>query len=80
MVCFGHQSSSLSATSWLTAWLLGQQVTLIAVGLVVGEGWLLLHTLRQQGRLLLRIEETERRLAQAAMMGETPGQEQPMAS
>jgi len=79
---FGHGSSSLSATSWLTAWPLAQQVALIAaliaVALMVGEGWLLLHTLRQQGRLLLRIERVESRLAQAGMVGETPGQEQPM--
>lgn len=83
VVCFKDQSSSLSATSWFTAWSLEQQVTLIAmviaVGLIAGEGWLLLHTLRQQGRLLLRIEEVEHRLAQAAMAAETPGQEQPMA-
>jgi uncharacterized membrane protein YphA (DoxX/SURF4 family) len=84
VICFGRQSTSLSATSWLMAWPLGQQVTLIAaviaIGLMLGEGWLLLHTLRQQGRLLLRIEETERRLAQAVMVGETPGQKQPMVS
>jgi hypothetical protein len=79
---FGHESTSLSATSWFTAWSLVQQIALIAaviaVALIAGEGWLLLHTLRQQGRLLLRIEEAERRLTQAAMAGETPKQEQPM--
>jgi uncharacterized membrane protein YphA (DoxX/SURF4 family)/thiol-disulfide isomerase/thioredoxin len=82
VVWFGHDSTSLSATGWLMAWPLAQQVALIAaviaVALMAGEGWLLLHTLRQQGRLLLRIERVESRLAQAGMVGEMPGQEQPM--
>lgn len=77
VIYFGHQSTSLSATSWLMAWPLELQVTFIAavmaIGLMVGEGWLILRMLRQQGQLLLRIEEIERRPAQAAMVAETPG-------
>jgi len=79
---FGRGSTSLSATSWFTAWPLTQQVALIAaviaVALMAGEGWLLLHTLRQQGRLLLRIERVESHLAQEGMAVEAPGQAQPM--
>jgi uncharacterized membrane protein YphA (DoxX/SURF4 family)/peroxiredoxin len=83
VVWFGHGSASLSVTSWLMAWSLTQQIALIAavmaVALMVGEGWLLLHVLRQQGRLLLRIEQVESHLAQARMAVETPEQAQPMA-
>jgi hypothetical protein len=72
---FGHEGTSLSATSWLTAYPLPLQVALIAaiiaVTLIVGEGWLLLHVLSQQGRLLLRIEQVESRLAQAETVGDT---------
>ncbi len=79
---FGRGSTSLSATSWFTAWSLAQQVALIAaviaVALMAGEGWLLLHMLRQQGRLLLRIERVESRLAQAGTVVEMPEQAQPM--
>ena len=79
---FGRGSTSLSATSWLTAWPLVQQVALIAavisVVLIAGEGWLLLHMLRQQGRLLLRIERVEIHLAREGMVVEMPGQEHPV--
>ncbi len=72
---FGYNGISLSATSWFTIYPLALQVALIAaiiaVALLVGEGWLLLHVLRQQGRLLLRIEQVESRLAQAEMMEDT---------
>lgn len=78
---FGRGSTALSMTSLLTVWPLAQQaaliVALIAVVLVASEGWLLLLTLRQQGRLLLRIEQAESRLAQAEIVGEIPGQEPP---
>ncbi|GCE08524.1 MauE/DoxX family redox-associated membrane protein [Dictyobacter aurantiacus] len=74
------QSSSLSAINWFMAWSPGQQVTfivaIIALALLTGEGWLLLHTLRHQGQLLLRIENLEHHLAQTPIEEETPGQEQ----
>ena len=83
VVWFGRGSNSLSATSWFTVWSAAQQITLIAtviaITLVLGEGWLLLQSLRQQGLLLLRIERIESRLAQAGMMLEPAEQEQSMA-
>jgi peroxiredoxin/uncharacterized membrane protein YphA (DoxX/SURF4 family) len=67
----GRGTTSLSAIAWFTAWPLAQQITLIvaviAVVLIAGEGWLLLQSLSQYGRLLLRTERLERRLAQAGI-------------
>lgn len=77
---FGHGSINLSATNWFTTWPLAQQITLIAAIIVVvllaGEGWFLLQTLSQQGRLLLRLERLEHHLAQAGMVFGMPGQTQ----
>jgi thiol-disulfide isomerase/thioredoxin/uncharacterized membrane protein YphA (DoxX/SURF4 family) len=68
VVWFGHSSAGLSATSWFGALTLSQRLELVAgvivVALLVGEGWVVLQMLRQQGRLLLRIERLESRLAQ----------------
>jgi thiol-disulfide isomerase/thioredoxin/uncharacterized membrane protein YphA (DoxX/SURF4 family) len=68
VVYFGHSRPGLSATSWFAALTLSQRLELVTGGIVVtllvGEGWVLLQTLRQQGRLLLRIERLETRLAQ----------------
>ncbi|HXR66546.1 MAG TPA: redoxin domain-containing protein, partial [Ktedonobacteraceae bacterium] len=76
----GHGNTNLSATHWFTTWPLAQQITLIAaimvVVLIVGEGWLLLQSLSQQGRLLLRTERLENRLAQAGIVFGIPEQEQ----
>lgn len=83
VIWFGRRSISLSAISWFTAWPLAQQmafmVAIIAITLVAGEGWLILHTLRQQGRLLLRLERLENRLAQVGIVFGMPGQEQSLA-
>ncbi len=80
---FGRGSTNLSATHWFTTWPLAQQITLIAVVigiiLIAGQGWLLLQTLSQQGRLLLRTERLEARLAQAGMVFGLPEQALPMA-
>jgi thiol-disulfide isomerase/thioredoxin len=82
VIWFGRGSTCLSATSWFMAWSLAQRVTLIAaviaVALMAGEGWLLLHTLRQQGRLLLRIERVESHLTQEGMVVEMSEQTQPL--
>lgn len=75
----GHGNTNLSATNWFTTWSLAQQITLItaiiAIVLIAGEGWFLLQTLSQQGRLLLRTERLESRLAQAGIVFGIPGQE-----
>jgi peroxiredoxin len=49
---------------------------LLVVALLVFEGWLLLHLLRQHGRLLLRIEALEHRLTTSAVR-EPPGPSAP---
>ncbi len=68
LVVFGRSSAGLSATSWFGMLRAAQRIELligvIVVALLAGESWLLLQTLRQSGRLLLRIERLERRLAE----------------
>lgn len=66
VVGFGYTTPELSATSWFAVLALSQRIELITglvvVALLVGVGWLLLLMLRQQGRLLLRIEALEEHL------------------
>ncbi|HEU5374816.1 MAG TPA: MauE/DoxX family redox-associated membrane protein [Ktedonobacteraceae bacterium] len=75
---FGRGSAGLSVTGWFTAWPVAQQIALlasvIAVVLIAGEGWMFLHMLSQQGRLLLRTERVERRLAQVGIAFGMPEQ------
>ncbi|HEY4032383.1 MAG TPA: MauE/DoxX family redox-associated membrane protein [Ktedonobacteraceae bacterium] len=80
---FGRGNINLSATNWFMTLPLAQQITLfitvIGVALIVGESWLLLQMLSQQGRLLLRTERLETRLAQAGIVFGLPEQELPIA-
>lgn len=73
VVIFERQYAGENALSWLGALPITQRIELIAgvllVALLVAEGWILLQVLRQQGRLLLRIEALE---AQLAAGGPTP--------
>ena len=66
VVGFGYSTPGLSANDWFGTLALPRRIELIGglvvVALLVGIGWLLLQMLRQQGRLLLRIEELEERL------------------
>ncbi len=71
VVIFGRANAGLDPLSWFGTWapqsrieVIGGVVVLVAL---VGEGWLLWHVLRQQGRLLLRLEATEARLASAGL-------------
>jgi peroxiredoxin len=57
-----------SVTAGQVAGLIGG---LLVLGLLLGEGWLLLNLLRQNGRLLLRIEALEARLETAGTRGVT---------
>jgi methylamine dehydrogenase accessory protein MauD len=71
VVLFGWSTPQLGVVDWLAPLSLSQR-TLVLVGLVVlvlllAGGWLLLHVLRQQGRLLLRIEALEARLSEAGV-------------
>lgn len=81
VVKFGRGSIGPSVISWFTAWPVAQQIALlaavIAVVLIAGEGWVLLHMLSQHGRLLLRTERLERRLAQAGIAFGMPEQALP---
>jgi peroxiredoxin/uncharacterized membrane protein YphA (DoxX/SURF4 family) len=49
-------------------------VGLLLLGLLVGEGWLLLNLLRQNGRLLLRIEALEEQFDSGALASLQPDQ------
>ena len=66
VVGFGYTTPGLSATGWFGVLALPQRIELIGglvvVALLVAFGWLLLLMLRQQGRLLLRIEALEEQL------------------
>ena len=67
VVGFGYSNPGLSATDWFVALAQAQRIELtvgiIIAALLVCMGWLMLQMLRQQGRLLLRIEALEERLA-----------------
>ena len=71
VVDFGRSNAGLDLGSWFGTLALGSRIELIGgvivLALLVGEGWLLWHVLRQQGRLLLRLEATEARLAEAGL-------------
>jgi thiol-disulfide isomerase/thioredoxin len=62
-----RESAGSSAISWLADLTPVQTVSLLigtgVLGLLSVEGWLLVHLLRQNGRLLLRMEALEGRLA-----------------
>ena len=75
VVVFGRSTPGPGVLDWLAA-LSIVQGTLVLVGvlllaLLIGEGWVLFQILSQQGRLLLRIEALEARLAEA---GPAPSQ------
>jgi methylamine dehydrogenase accessory protein MauD len=62
----GREGAGPSAVSWLgtlsTVQLLAAIGGLLVLGLLVGAGWFLVHLLRQNGRLLVRVEALEARL------------------
>jgi peroxiredoxin len=63
IVGFGRTNAGLSALDWIGTLALAQRIEVLAAvilaALLAAEGWLLWQMLRQQGRLLLRIEELE---------------------
>jgi len=65
-IVFGRINAGQNTLNWPDALTVVQRsepfVVVIAVVLVIVEGWVLLQVLRQQGRLLLRIEALETRL------------------
>jgi peroxiredoxin len=76
---FGRSDPGQSAVAWLGALTNAERVGLglaiLAFALLAGEGWLLFHTLQQNGRLLLRIEALEAPTAgaTAALPAPLPG-------
>ena len=81
VVGFGYSHPGLSATGWFGALALMQWIELIAgiiiVALLAGAGWLLLLMLRQQGRLLLRIENLEAQLQASSTAAPQPAAQVP---
>jgi peroxiredoxin/uncharacterized membrane protein YphA (DoxX/SURF4 family) len=75
----GHADPGLSALSWLSAVSVveraGLGVLLLVAVALVAQGWLLVHTLQQNGRLLTRMDTLETRLETtlAAVVSGTPG-------
>jgi peroxiredoxin/uncharacterized membrane protein YphA (DoxX/SURF4 family) len=71
VVGFGRGHVGLSTLDWIGAWTVSQRLELlgflILFALLIGTGWLLFHILRQQGRLLLRIEALEAQVAAHGM-------------
>jgi peroxiredoxin/uncharacterized membrane protein YphA (DoxX/SURF4 family) len=63
----GYDGVGPSAVNWLgalsAAQLAGFIVGLVLLGLVGAQGWFLVHLLRQHGRLLVRVDALEERLA-----------------
>ena len=70
-VIFGRTGAGLDLWSWLSRLSLPQRLELfggvIVLAVLAAALWLLWHVLRQQGRLLLRLEEMETRLASAGL-------------
>ena len=67
----GHEGAGPSAVSWLGTLSAGQLagliVLLVVLGLLVGTWWFLVHLVRQNGRLLVRLEALEGRLDAAGV-------------
>src|SRR3712207_3341827 len=63
----GYDGAGPSALAWLgdltTAQLLGLLGGVVVLALLAGQWWFLVHLLRQNGRLLVRLEALERSLA-----------------
>ena len=66
----GSEDAGPSAVSWVgtlsAAQLAGLIVGLVVLGLLVGQWWFLVHLLRQNGRLLVRVEVLETGLSAGA--------------
>jgi methylamine dehydrogenase accessory protein MauD len=62
---WGRADAGLSTTGWLSGRTGFERAVLIAgllgLALFIAQGWLLLHLLEQQGRLLIRLDEMEAR-------------------
>src|SRR5438132_2028604 len=71
VVGFGRTNAGPDVLSWFTSLAVAQRIELV-VGVIVAallalESWVLFQTMKQQGRLLLRLEVLEARLAEAGI-------------
>ena len=71
VVGFGRTTAGPGVFDWLAALTMPQRIEVLAGVLVlvvlIGEGWVLVQIMTQQGRLLLRLEALEARLAEAGL-------------
>ena len=71
VVGFGRATAGPGLLDWLAALTVPQRlevlVGMLVLVVLIGEGWLLVQTMTQQGRLLLRLEALEARLAEAGL-------------
>ena len=71
LVAFGRSTPGPGMLNWMYALTMSQRIELVVgvvvLALLIGEGWLLWQILRQQGRLLLRLETVEARLSKAGL-------------
>jgi peroxiredoxin len=71
VVAFGKRTPVLGVFDWVGALTVGQGIEVfigvVVCALLIGEGWVLVNGLSQQGRLLLRLEALEARLAEAGL-------------
>jgi peroxiredoxin/uncharacterized membrane protein YphA (DoxX/SURF4 family) len=70
VVWFGRPTAGLDILSWFASLAVAQRIELVAgvivVALLALESWVLYQTMKQQGRLLLRLEALEARFAGSA--------------
>lgn len=70
VVGFGRTNAGLDVLSWFTSLAVAQRIELVAgvivVALLALESWVLFQAMKQQGRLLLRLEALEARVAGSA--------------
>ncbi|MBA2363800.1 MAG: TlpA family protein disulfide reductase, partial [Chloroflexia bacterium] len=83
IVSRGMDNPGPSVLSWLVNRTIGEQASLLggllAIGLLAGIGWVLVNLLRQNGRLLLRVEALEARLDAAGTEAAPAGTPAPAA-
>lgn len=72
----GHDIPALSLVDWLTALSATQVVGSVMLAAVFTEGWLLFNLIRQNGRLLLRLEALEIRLNTGRVFDSASGERQ----
>lgn len=71
VIALGRGTPGPGMLDWLAPLSVIQRIEVLAgvvvLALLIGEGWVLFHMLNQQGRLLLRLETLETRLAEAGL-------------